>query len=209
TASSLKARSNRRRFPFLVPIRHLHPEPPMLRISVSIKPGQAQYFEEVGRELPDRIQLLSYTKGFDDYYFFATGMRDTRAEKPRQRMDPAFRRLLRAVAESGLPYRVSAAMALLELADDARRKFLGLVDEARRTHRREHRLVDASMYCRHGGGWGVTIMLDTDPVRLGLALERFGPRKKEELHLATWYGIGVVPGKTDRIVVVQYLKESR
>src|SRR5208337_4055409 len=45
TASSLNARSNCRRFRFPDPIAHLHPEPRMLLISVSIKPGQAHYIE--------------------------------------------------------------------------------------------------------------------------------------------------------------------
>jgi hypothetical protein len=154
------------------------------------------------------FQLLTYTTDFDDYYFYKTGVRETFAPKPAQRMDPAFRKIVEAVIQSGLPGRVDVALQLLELSSRGRRDLVSLIEKARRIYKRERRLVDASVFGEGDGGWVITFMFDVDGDRLKERLLSYGRRKMSELAARRLTGIGELPGQVPRVLALVRLENE-
>lgn len=162
------------------------------------------YLEDFGSD-PQRtkLQLASYTTSMDDYYAYTTGIRETPARKPKQQMDPPYRRLIEAVAESRLPGRVAMVMQLLDLSTASRRKLIEMFQRARNIQKRERRLVDMTIYGESEEGWAITIMVDADEQRLAQTLDQYGELKQNQLQAKTWYGIGMIAGKIDKVVYLR------
>ena len=80
-------------------------------------------FEEYEHSGPDTLRLGSFTSGFDDYYFYKQGIRETPAEMPRQKMPDLFRKVILDVENSGLKGHSEAVCMLLDFDDTAKSEF--------------------------------------------------------------------------------------
>ncbi len=102
------------------------------------------YLDDVAKELrsegkPVRFNLLSYTDQFDAYYAYTMGVRRKRAPKPGPQLKPVLDDLLMRLEVSGLPGRLDAALAVLDLDSESREQFARGIERARRIAAREAR----------------------------------------------------------------------
>lgn len=160
------------------------------------------YFEDARFRGLTHVQLASYTTSLDDYYLYKTGERKQPAQKPRQRMDAEFRRLLIALNASGVSGRVEASLALLDLSHDTRRAVMQLLEKVRRIYRRERRIVDGTAYAQEKT-FAVSVMLGADRDELLRNFRLYAAKKLQQTGETTWLGIALVPGKVDVIAEVQ------
>ena len=149
-----------------------------------------------------RFGLMSYTGTFDDYYAYVTGVRRTPAPKPAQRLHPELRAIIERLDRSGLPGRLDACMALLDLGDQGRKDFLRYIKKARQLSRRECRVSDVSLQGIHHGGWGLTYMCDRQPGNLAEVLRLYCARKQRETSVRTWIGFAELIGRERQIISV-------
>lgn len=148
------------------------------------------------------FQLMSYTSGLDDYYAYVTGVRRTLAPKPTPRLDQELRAILERLERSGLPGRLDAAMAILDLDDRGRKDFLRHVKKARAISQRERRASKVSLQGAHHGEWRLTYMCDCEPGKLGEALQSYCARKQREEGVRTWIGFAELVGRQPQVISV-------
>ena len=78
------------------------------------------YFEEVRTGAIPKLALNTYTTGFDDYYAYLFGDRQTAVERPRQPMPEVVRDLITQLEREGAKGFSEVVFALLEGSSDTR-----------------------------------------------------------------------------------------
>jgi hypothetical protein len=154
------------------------------------------------------FRLMSYTNGLDDYYAYVTGVRRTPAPKPTPRLNPELRAILERLERSGLPGRLDAAMAILDLDDRDRKDFLRRAKKARQISHRERRASNVSLQGAHDGGWGLTYMCSCELEGLGETLQSYCARKQREESVRTWIGFAELVGRQPQIISVAVSRDD-
>ncbi|HEY6157712.1 MAG TPA: hypothetical protein VIV88_09665 [Gemmatimonadales bacterium] len=168
--------------------------------------AEGLYLDDVAKTLrrdsaKASFRLLSYTGPFDAYYAHATGARQTPAPKPALRIPLDVRALLERLDSSGLPRRLDAALAILDLDGGGRDAFARNIERARQITTAQRRPSNATIAGRGDGGWGITYWCDVTPEAVAGALEAYCERKRGEHGAQQWLGIGEVVGRDSRRVV--------
>lgn len=136
------------------------------------------------------LRLASYTVPFDDYFAFTTGIRETPAPKPTQRIPNDLKGLLLRIHASRLPDRLTVSMAILDLDWESREAFAKQIERARKISKRERRASNATVAGPEQGGWGISYWCDVNADAVGSALPSYCERKRKERNAARWFGIG-------------------
>jgi hypothetical protein len=165
------------------------------------------YIDDIAAELQAGegkagMGLLSYTDQFDEYYSYITGSRKKRTEKPAAQMPAKLWQMLERLENSGLPGRVDAAMAILDLCHETRLSFLRGIGKVQKISLRERRISDATVLGEEGNGWGLTYMCNREPSKLDESLRLHCERKQQQMNYKKWVGIAEVIGSIPRIVSV-------
>ena len=90
------------------------------------------FFERQEFDGMDSVLLTSQTVPLDNYYSTVQGERRHPADKPKQKMPPAFEALVREIEASRLSERTSVNMALLDHGGESRDKFCSEMLKARK-----------------------------------------------------------------------------
>lgn len=165
------------------------------------------YIDDIAEELQAKdgkagMGLLSYTGQFDEYYSYITGSRKKRTEKPAARMPAKLRQMLERLENSGLPGRVDAAMAILDLCHETRLSFMRGIEKIQKISLREGRISDATVFGEEGNGWGLTYMCSREPSKLEESLRLHCIRKQQQMNYKKWVGFAEAIGSIPRITSV-------
>lgn len=170
--------------------------------------SQGLYFDnEFGEDGPDRIQLLSFTTEFDDYYMTVLGERTVPAPKPRQPMPDVFRQIVLEIEKLRPEAYLDATLALLEMSGKSRTEFANQAQLRRRLTIRDGEVHDFSLGFS-ASSLGITYMFAPDEKRdeLRLKLEGLCEMKKYQTKFERWLGLGCLVDKEGWVHVVGYLK---
>lgn len=175
------------------------------------------YFEDLKGGPRSRVNLLSYTAAFDEYYFSEMGLTQKLVRKPRQKMPARMRALIQELEERRPQNYVSVVCALLDMDSKGRRSFFKLLDRITKATRKDRKLRDFSiMYDSEGKTRGITVMCaaNADPEKLHQRLATYCAVKKYQLRCDSWIGLGHVaelPGTFHMAVTVegQWKHDSR
>ena len=147
----------------------------------------------------------------DDYYMYATGVRQTPAPKPAQHMPGTLREILGDLEIHHPRGYLSIACALLEMDGDARADFAEFATMQRRKTLADGEFHDFSILM-DDGLFGFTLMFASEEYGTELAkrLLAYCTMKKYQAKTDRWYGLGCfadAPGWTHVGVPLEYLWE--
>lgn len=152
--------------------------------------AEGLYFRDMLASGMDRLSLLTYTTGMDDYYSFLSGERKTPASKPSQMIPRPLRQMVDEMeSEHALGY-VSVVCALLDMGGKARSSFGKWVQKRRNLALKHGQMQDFTMLFPDMDT-GITFIAAcaTPPKELVERLGMYCPVKKYQMKMTRWIGL--------------------
>jgi hypothetical protein len=134
----------------------------------------------------NRVYLGTWTNRLDEYYFYKDGSRQKPATIPQPKATWDLRRFITRLDDSGLRNRLDGILAVVDLGEESRAKFLELRERARTLHRKDGRPHDFSMANDGEGMWGITFAVGTPEQIASLHLTEYVEWKRRQTAVRYW-----------------------
>lgn len=154
------------------------------------------YFEELQKSEVSRLQLLSYTTQFDDWYFYQQGIRETPAPKPQMKLPTQLEQIIGELESSAGHGYTEVVLKLLDMSRDAQDKMMLAFDDIRRKVRKDGFKHNASMSLGDGK-YGITVFAakSARAEELFDLLPKFIEYKRATLNTESWVGLITIVGE--------------
>lgn len=150
------------------------------------------YFEmDTGIAKADFVAFSSYTKPFDDYYYYEMGLRKTPTPKPVQPMPQLYRDIIFELEGRGNSKGHSeAVLQLLEWDEETRREFVRLFEYVRNLTRRDSSVHDFTMASsKAGAGLTCYSTIAQETTKTFEQLASYVRVRKYREHADDWLGL--------------------
>lgn len=150
----------------------------------------AEIGEEAAQEMARYKLITSHSVGFDDYYFYETGERETQASKPTQPMPPGLRELILGLEKlhPNLGYS-EAILLLLNWGEDSREQIIRGWEELRQMTLRDGKRHDFTMVSLEKVGFTLFSCLSHDLEETVDRMATYIQMKKYQQKADEWLGL--------------------
>lgn len=157
--------------------------------------SEGLYFDDICQQEEElrTIRLLTYTTGFDDYYSYISGERNTPVDKPKQPMPEVMREILSELEISRPKGYLQVAYELLDRSGTSRNKFAEIAQSLRKKTREDRSYHEFSLICDKSS-CGIAYMFAPSELAIDLQkrLYRYCILKKYQTKMKKWIGLACI-----------------